>query len=1556
MSSKRNNKSFRIIGVLVAVALLISFAWHKKTSASTAGQIVPATTIEDLNTEGIDPSKPVSTANPTGFIVAPPSYHDGVLGEKQYQVTVPANATSLQVEVSGNQDVDLYARKNQPVTGSGNTFVADYHAQNGNTGHEIITITPNDVGQPPLQAGVYIFAVANNGGGAANFTLTATLTTSSGGGSCSSGIVTLTSGTPMTCTIPAASTFHNGVLGDPQFLISVPSGATQLQISVTANQDVDLYARLNQPVTGSGNSFQADVSSTSAGSSETIVINSFTSPQLQTGSYFIGVVNNATSIATYTLTATITGTNPGNVTTIQSGVPQTGTVNAPPFGSSFVLGSPQFMIQVPSGATQLQITLTGTQNVDLYARLNQQVQIGPTGFVADYSAATASSTETLTITPASTPPLQAGNYFIAVVNNGPSSANFTLTATINGGVACTFSILPTSQSFSAAGGTGSVAVTTQNGCAWTAVSNNSFITVTSGASGTGNGTVNYFVSANAAASTQVGTITIAGQTFTVTEAGNQPGCTFSIAPTGQTFSSSGGTGSVTVTTQNGCNWTAISNASFVTVTSGASGVGTGTVNYSVAANATNQARTGTITIAGQTFTVTQSNNQPGCTFTISPTSQTFSGTGGTGSVTVTTQAGCNWTAVSNSGFVTITSGNSGTGSGTVTYSVAPSGSNLTLFGTLTIAGQTFTVIENPSQAGCTFTISPTTQTFNVVGGTGSVTVTTQNGCTWTAVSNAGFITITSGASGTGSGIVNYTVAATALGNRSGTITIAGQTFTVIQNTSCTFTISPTQHLAGPTVTTGGINVTTQAGCAWTAGTNDSFIHINGGSSGVGNGIVSYFLDANTGFTRTGTIAVAGQTFTIIQTGPFGSPSCPSAAGVTSISPSTGGAGQVIKLTGVNFTGITAVRFGTVPAFFTINSDTELIATVPVGATTGQIILTKPNCGDISVGVFTVMNCTSTIPVSLPTNLTANVGNAVTVPLTVGDLTGKGVLSYDFTITFDPNQLSPQVTPVDQTGTLSSSVILAVNTNVAGQLRVSAASTSALTGAGTLLNLKFNVVGSSSSCATLNISAFKFNEGNPCVTTTSGQVCRGSSSISGAVNYAITPQGVTGVTLTAAGTPQLTFTTGHNGIYQFTGLGTGAYTVTPAKTGDINSSIDAFDASLVLRQSAGLITLNASQLLAADASGDGTVSAFDAALIAQFAVGISNTSVIGKWIFVPASRSYPSLLNDQINQNYDAILIGDVSGNWVTAIPAANPGEGTIAKADVDPGQDAVVGAVTASLPLATGSPDSNLTVPITVTDLSGKGIFSYDIDIAFDPSVLTLQSTPVSAAGTLSPGFQIVTNASIPGHLKVAAFGTSALSGSGTLLNINFRVAPVHNGTSGLTWQKMKFNDGNPATTSVSGGFTVGDPCGAIVSPGGKTFNANGGNGTLNVSIANGCPINTSSNANWITVGNMANGVLNYTVAANSTNVFRSGTITVAGKAIMIVQSNDQQTVLYGDINHDGKVDISDLMTMANFLAGNSVIDTNAADVLRDGKVNISDLMTLANYLAGNISNLPVVP
>jgi hypothetical protein len=182
---------------------------------------------------------------------------------------------------------------------------------------------------------------------------------------------------------------------------------------------------------------------------------------------------------------------------------------------------------------------------------------------------------------------------------------------------------------------------------------------------------------------------------------------------------------------------------------------------------------------------------------------------------------------------------------------------------------------------CAFTISPSEQTFAASSNTGTVSLTSSSStCPWTAVSNDAWIVITAGSAGIGNGSVSYSLSANTGDPRTGTMTIAGQTFTVNQNDSatCATAISPTSSLlnASPTCTAfgciplrGTVAVATSlSSCSWSATSNASWITITAGSAGTGNGTVSYSLPAtaNTGGHRTGTMTIAGHTFTVNQKG------------------------------------------------------------------------------------------------------------------------------------------------------------------------------------------------------------------------------------------------------------------------------------------------------------------------------------------------------------------------------------------------------------------------------------------------------------------------------------------------------------------------------------------------------------------------------------------------------------------------------------------------------------------------------------------------------------------
>lgn len=167
---------------------------------------------------------------------------------------------------------------------------------------------------------------------------------------------------------------------------------------------------------------------------------------------------------------------------------------------------------------------------------------------------------------------------------------------------CSYVVSPTNVTAPATGATGLVSVTTASGCAWNSVSNASWVTISSGASGSGNGNMNYVVAANSSASPRSSSVAMAGSTVSFTQAA---ACVFAVSPVNQTLAAGGGITSLSVTAPGGCGWTAVSNASWLKVTSGGSGSGNGTVSLTATPNVSGASRVASVTVAGQVATIAQ---------------------------------------------------------------------------------------------------------------------------------------------------------------------------------------------------------------------------------------------------------------------------------------------------------------------------------------------------------------------------------------------------------------------------------------------------------------------------------------------------------------------------------------------------------------------------------------------------------------------------------------------------------------------------------------------------------------------------------------------------------------------------------------------------------------------------------------------------------------------------------------------------------------------------------------------------------------------------------------
>ena len=296
---------------------------------------------------------------------------------------------------------------------------------------------------------------------------------------------------------------------------------------------------------------------------------------------------------------------------------------------------------------------------------------------------------------------------------------------------------------------GAFSVSTGGSGTWTATSKASWITLNR-ASGNAGVSCIYVVSANFSTDSRTGTIDISGNTFTVYQTGYEA----TLSPTSATTDASGGSGTIQVTADAGVSWTAKANVSWLSVTP-SSGASVGSVTYKVAAY-TNGAtpRTGTLTVAGKTFNVTQS----GRDVVLTPTTVSVGPDVATFSVTVAALASTKWTVTPVASWLSVVDSGHGYGNDTIMVAAGANPSVLSRKGIVWIGSQKVTV----TQAGTTnysLSITPTNATASPVGAYGNVAVYSTPDAAWGAESWASWITISDGATGAGNGNTKYVVSA-----------------------------------------------------------------------------------------------------------------------------------------------------------------------------------------------------------------------------------------------------------------------------------------------------------------------------------------------------------------------------------------------------------------------------------------------------------------------------------------------------------------------------------------------------------------------------------------------------------------------------------------------------------------------------------------------------------------------------------------------------------------------------------------------------------------------------
>ena len=330
-------------------------------------------------------------------------------------------------------------------------------------------------------------------------------------------------------------------------------------------------------------------------------------------------------------------------------------------------------------------------------------------------------------------------------------------------------ITPVNRSMEQTGG--NAAINTSGSGTWRASVSDNWILLTS-TSGAAGYPVGYTVSANNGVEARIGYVYVSGYVHTIT----QSGLGATLGSYSGEFEYEGGNGGVTVNAPSGKTWHAKSNVSWITVGiegmgNWEQGIGEQRVVYTVAEYDEVSTRSGTLTIADNTFTVYQTGRR----IKLSSYSATSDYAAETIKIRVNALASTQWSVSVDADWMTVVDAGNGHGGDEVRVALSENPSYNVRNGVVTIGTEQFSV-RQLGRTALVFKINPTeVDTFGVDGASGeriSVSATPDLG--WTATSSADWIELYSGyESGSGNGNVVFKVKPNpTLYARSGTITVA----------------------------------------------------------------------------------------------------------------------------------------------------------------------------------------------------------------------------------------------------------------------------------------------------------------------------------------------------------------------------------------------------------------------------------------------------------------------------------------------------------------------------------------------------------------------------------------------------------------------------------------------------------------------------------------------------------------------------------------------------------------------------------------------------------------
>ena len=470
----------------------------------------------------------------------------------------------------------------------------------------------------------------------------------------------------------------------------------------------------------------------------------------------------------------------------------------------------------------------------------------------------------------------------------------------------------------------------------------------------------------------------------------------------------------------------------------------------------------------------------------------------------------------------------------------------------------FEVILNQSGAPPTISVSPSFQEVGYEAGTYTLTVSSNDH--WTASTNVPWLTLTPN-----SGELDRII----------TVSFAENPFALIRQGVITFTTSDgiaeasviIEQVAAPAFLSviplelfvdfeaGTTYFTIISNALWEISNSETWLHAIP-ESGIGNATITLYFEVNSELPRQGLIYVnvsglPSEVVTINQATPFILILEPDSL---TVGPSSGIA-YLSVISNTNWNAESNVPWLQVSPFNGSDNDT-------ITLTFNANITDSVRIAEISVfsaGLPVRKSYLLQLPgqgterVILP-ELIAGTNAIIEIPVMVSDLTGYGIITNEFIFSYDASVLIPSPPYVITIGTMLGDAgwTLIIDQQEAGNLSVVALGSEPLSGSGVLTKLKFKVIGEQGSSSDLSFDEFVFNGNNPLVEITNGLL-----------------------------------------------------NVPIRNCGDVdeNGFVQAYDASLALKHSIGLITLSPIGAYNADVNEDNLVRAFDAALILRAAINL-----------------------------------------------------------------------------------------------------------------------------------------------------------------------------------------------------------------------------------------------------------------------------------------------------------------------------------------------------------------